>query len=100
MTAATMPTATIPAVFIAAAHATAWTQTNLGKTTEITHEGQTWTVLLPGMGTDGAGEPEPTKARITHYQGRGGDVEHVDVEATWGQTMRIVEAAMSATRVL
>lgn len=96
----TMPTATIPAVFAAAAHATAWTRTNLGKQTEITHEGQTWTVLLPEMTKNENGEPEPTKARITQYQGRGGDVENVDVEATWGQTMLIVDAAVCATRVL
>ncbi|PWI05493.1 hypothetical protein DIZ27_38845 [Streptomyces sp. NWU339] len=94
-----MDTATISAVFTKAATATAWTQTNLGKVTEVTHEGQTWTVLLPGMGTDEAGEATPSKARITGRLGYGGTTFE-DIEATWGQTMGIVEAAVSATRVL
>lgn len=96
--AATEP-AHIAAVFIAAAHATTWTQTDLGKSTEITHEGQTWTVLLPGMDTDEAGGAIPAKARITSYQGHGTTV-NLGVEATWGKTIGIVEAAMAATRVL
>lgn len=89
--------ATLTTVFATAATSTTWIQANLGKATEVNHEGQTWTVLLPGMGTDEAGNATPTKARITGYQGYGG-TEFTDVEATWAQTVGIVDAALAATR--
>ncbi|MFF5668839.1 hypothetical protein ACFY8S_01665 [Streptomyces hygroscopicus] len=91
--------ATFTAVFAAAASSTAWIQTNLGKVTEVTVDGQTWTVLLPSMGTDEAGQPTPSKARITGHLGYGG-TQFTDVEATWGQTIGVVEAAMAATRII
>ncbi|MEU1180603.1 hypothetical protein ABZ464_23675 [Streptomyces sp. NPDC005820] len=93
-----MDAATFTAVFAAAASSTTWIQTNLGKVTEVNHEGQTWTVLLPGMGTDEAGEATPSKARITGHHGFGG-TEFADVEANWGQTMGVVDAAMAAARI-
>ncbi|MGW1659104.1 hypothetical protein [Streptomyces atratus] len=52
--------ATLTIVFATAATSTTWIQTNLGKATEVNHEGQTWTVLLPGMGTDEASNATPT----------------------------------------
>ncbi|WP_019061734.1 hypothetical protein [Streptomyces prunicolor] len=91
-------TTTTTAVFAAAATSTTWIQTNLGKVTEVNHEGQTWTVLLPGMGTDEAGQATPTRARITGSEGYGG-TELTDVEATWGQTIGIVDAALAAARI-
>ncbi|GGZ73112.1 hypothetical protein ACFOOM_01060 [Streptomyces echinoruber] len=85
-------------IFSKAATSTTWTQTNLGKVAEVTHQDLTWTVLLPGMGTDEAGESTPSKARITGYQGYGG-TEFMEVEATWAQTIGIVDAALAATRI-
>lgn len=93
-----MDAATFTAVFAVAATSTTWTQTNLGNVTEVSHAGQTWTVLLPGMGTDENGEATPSKARITGHFGFGG-TEFADVEATWGQTTGIVDAAMAAFRI-
>lgn len=93
-----MDAATFTAVFATAASSTTWTQTNLGKVTEVNHEGQTWTVLLPGMGTDEDGQATPSKARITGRLGYGG-TEFTDVEATWAQTMGVVDAAMAAARI-
>lgn len=77
------------AVFTAAATATAWTPTNLGPRTQITHDGYTWTVQLPAEGTG--------LARIVGRDGYGG-AEVLDICATPGQTVGIVEAAVSALR--
>lgn len=83
--------AVISEVFATAGNATAWTRTNLGATTEVTHGSYTWTVVLPASS-------EPTKARVTGRHGYGG-TEYPQAEATWGQTLRIVEAAQSALRI-
>ena len=77
------------AVFAAAAIATGWTRTNLGPRTNVTHGTYTWTVQLPAAGQG--------KARITGRDGYGG-AEFTQVEATWGQTAAIVDAAMAALR--
>jgi hypothetical protein len=77
------------AVFAAAAQATAWKSTNLGPRTEITHAGYTWTVQLPAEGHG--------VARIVGRDGYGG-AEVLDIPATPGQTIGIVEAAVSALR--
>ncbi|CAM5479608.1 MULTISPECIES: hypothetical protein [Streptomyces] len=85
-----MDAATITAVFAAAATATYWTRSNLGLTTEVSVEdGYRYTVRLP----KGSG-----KAYIAGRDGYGGD-EFFDIEATWGETFPIVEAAMAATRI-
>ncbi|MEU7092990.1 hypothetical protein [Kitasatospora aureofaciens] len=88
---ATISAETATTVFTAAARATHWTRTNLGLRTEVSHGGYGWTVELP------AGD-EPHRARIA-FRDSWGNVEHLDVPATWGQTLPIVEAAMAATRV-
>lgn len=82
------PTASA-AVFSAAAISTTWTSTNLGPRTEINHDGYTWTVELPAEGHG--------NARIAGQYGYGG-TELLDIPATPAQTIRIVEAAMSALR--
>lgn len=85
-----MDATAISAIFTAAATATSWQRTNLGLRTEVTHGGFDWTVQLPR---------ESGRAYIAGSGGWGGDTAEY-VEATWGQTFPIVEAAMSATRVL
>jgi len=77
------------AVFAAAANATAWKSTNLGPRTEVNHAGYTWTVQLPAEGTG--------PARITGREGHGG-TDFLDITATPGQTVGIVDAAVSALR--
>ncbi|MFI2426517.1 hypothetical protein ACH5A7_20875 [Streptomyces sp. NPDC018955] len=77
------------AVFTAATQATAWTSTNLGPRTHVSHDGYTWTVQLPAEGTG--------PARIVGRDGYGG-AEVLDIPATAGQTVGIVEAAVSALR--
>jgi hypothetical protein len=85
-----MDATTISAVFTAAATATSWKNTNLGPTTEVsTEDGYRYTVRLP----KGSG-----KAFIAGRDGYGGG-EFLDVEATWSQTLPIVEAVMAATRI-
>lgn len=75
------------AAFAAAADPTAhWTRTNLGPRTEICHHGYTWTVELPASGEG--------KARITGRYGYGG-TERIDIEATWAQTIAIVDQAQA-----
>ncbi|MFF6801091.1 hypothetical protein [Streptomyces sp. NPDC012616] len=93
-----MDATTTNAVFAAAATSTTWLRTNLGTIAEVSVDGHTWTVLLPGMGTDEAGHKVPSKARITGRLGYGG-TEFTDIEATWGQAIGIVDAAMSAIRI-
>jgi hypothetical protein len=90
----TIATKTADLVFAAATVHVSWKRTNLGLTTEITHGSYTWTVLLPVT----AGS-EPAKARITGRDGFGGS-EVLDVEATWGQTMAVTDAAMGALRTV
>jgi hypothetical protein len=84
-----MDTTLTNSVFAAAAAATRWTSTNLGPRTEVDHAGYTWTVELPAEGQG--------NARIAGRYGYGG-TELLDVQATPGQTIGIVEAAMSAFR--
>lgn len=85
-----MDAATTTAVFTAAASAASWKNTNLGLTTEVSSKDGYWyTVRLP----KGSG-----KAFIAGRDGYGGG-EFLDIEATWGQTLPIVEAAMAATRI-
>lgn len=84
-----MDTTLTDTVFTAAAQATRWTSTNLGPRTEIAHCGYTWTVELPAEGQG--------NARITGRYGYGG-TELLDIPATPGQTVGIVEAAVSALR--
>ncbi|QKW06964.1 hypothetical protein HUT18_11710 [Streptomyces sp. NA04227] len=82
--------AVIAEVLTKAGIATNWTQTNLGALTEVSHGGYSWTVNLP------PGEDEvPAKARVTGRLGYGG-TEHMDAEATWGQTIAIVDAFMAS----
>ncbi|KUN32502.1 hypothetical protein AQJ11_02960 [Streptomyces corchorusii] len=85
-----MDAATITAVFTAAATAQSWTRTNLGLTTQVSAEdGYRYTVRLP---------KDSGKAFIAGRDGHAGD-ELLDIEATWGLTLPIVEAAMAATRI-
>lgn len=83
------PMPSTDAVFAAAADATTWTRTNLGPRTEISHDGYLWTVDLPATGSG--------PARITGRHGYGG-TEHIVVQATPGQTIGIVDAAMASLR--
>lgn len=80
---------TTTAVFTAAGQATAWTRTNLGPRTEISHAGYLWTVELPASG-EGVAE-------ISGKVGHGG-WEFLQAAATPAQTIHIVEAAMAALR--
>jgi hypothetical protein len=80
---------TTTAVFAAAATATRWTRTNCGPRTTITHAGYTWTVELPATGEG--------KARIVGRDGHAG-AEHLDVEATWSETIAIVDQAQAGLR--
>ncbi|MFE2346159.1 hypothetical protein [Kitasatospora cineracea] len=89
----TITAETASVLFTAAATATNWKATNLGRMTDINHGGDTWTVLLPSGGPD-----EPVKAEITWRSGWGG-TDYVGLQATWGQTLQIVEAALAATRI-
>lgn len=82
-------TATTADVFAKAAASTVWTRTNLGPTTTVTHAGYTWTVRLPAEGYGAAS--------ITGRDGHGGS-EVLDVAATAGQTISVVEAAVGALR--
>ncbi|MEH0579061.1 MULTISPECIES: hypothetical protein [Streptomyces] len=77
------------AIFTAATTATNWTNTNLGLTATVSAEGYDYTVRLP----KGSG-----KAFIAGRDGFGGS-EFLEVEATWAQTLEIVEAAMAATHI-
>ncbi|KQW13543.1 hypothetical protein [Streptomyces sp. Root369] len=79
----------IAAIFTAAATATSWKRTNLGLSTEVAHGGLTWGVQLP---------QDSGRAYISGSSGHGGDTCEY-IEATWPQTLPIVEAAMTATRV-
>lgn len=85
--------AVIAEVLTKAGTATNWTQTNLGAITEVSHGGYTWTVNLP----PDTGEVPP-KARVTGRLGYGG-TEHLDVEATYGQTIAIVDSVMASRRL-
>ena len=76
-------------IFAKAGTATVWTRTNLGLTTSVNHAGNTWTVRLPAEGYGAA--------VITGRDGFGG-AELMDVAATPGQTIAVVEAAVSALR--
>lgn len=77
------------AVFTAAATATAWIRTDLGLRTEVVHAGYTWTVELPAS--------RQGVARIAGRDGYGG-TEFLDVPASPGQTIGIVDAACTALR--
>jgi Tfp pilus assembly protein PilV len=92
-----MDTATSAAVFATAAASTTWTPTNLGLSTEVTHDFYRWTVRIPPAELGTWGEEVPARARIVGRSGYGG-TEHLDVEANWGQTACIVDAAMRAVR--
>ncbi|TFV33186.1 hypothetical protein E4K10_30365 [Streptomyces sp. T1317-0309] len=84
-----MDAAAIAASFTAAGTATHWTSTRLGLTTQVDEGGYTYCIRLP----KGSG-----KAFIASRDAYGGG-EHLDIEATWTQTMTIVDAAMAATRI-
>ncbi|MFB7113483.1 hypothetical protein [Streptomyces sp. NPDC056291] len=86
-----MDAATSSAIFTAAATATSWKKLNTGLTTTVSHGGYVWTVQLPPS-------EEGAKAEIIACSGYGG-TEFMTVQATWGQTFEIVEAAMAATRL-
>ncbi|MYR55030.1 hypothetical protein GTY54_01800 [Streptomyces sp. SID625] len=86
---ATIPATTLTALFASAAEATRWHRTNLGLHTEISHAGYDWTVISPDGG----------RAYLAGRRGWGGD-ESLYIEATGVETNRIVEAAVSATRLL
>jgi hypothetical protein len=86
--------ATAELVFSIAAARGSWKRTNLGATAEVTYGSYTWTVLVPA-----ASGSDPVKARIVGRDGFGGS-EFLDVEATWGQTMDVTDAAMSALRTV
>ncbi|MFZ3595076.1 hypothetical protein [Streptomyces sp. BH104] len=88
----------IAEVFTAAGTATAWRHTNIGAIAEVSHGGYTWTVNLPTAGRDGE-EEAPARARIIGRFGWGG-TEGMSVNATWGQTIPIVDAVMTSRRVL
>lgn len=76
-------------IFAKAAASANWTRTNLGPTTTVNHDGDTWTVRLPAEGYGAA--------TITGRDGFGGS-EVLSISATAGQTIGIVEAAVSALR--
>ncbi|WP_225846926.1 hypothetical protein [Streptomyces sp. HPF1205] len=80
----------INAIFTAAAGATDWQRTDLGLSTKVRYAGSEWTVQLP---------PDSGRACIPGVLGDGCEMSAC-VVATWLQTMPIVEAAMSATRLL
>ena len=84
-----MDETTATAIFTAALTATRWHRTNLGLHTEVDHGGFTWTVQLP---------QESGRAYISGSTGWGGDTSTF-VEATWGETLPLVEAAMAAIRI-
>lgn len=78
------------AIFAAAADPAAhWTRTNLGPRTEIHHGCHTYTVELPA---DGEGQ-----ARIVARDGYGG-TESLHIEATWPETIAIVDQAQADLR--
>ncbi|MEU1853926.1 hypothetical protein ABZ499_32885 [Streptomyces sp. NPDC019990] len=85
-----MDQATTTAIFAKAATATTWQSTNLGLRATVDHDGFTWTVQLPKEGEG--------RAYISGSTGHGGDTSDY-VEATWGETFQIVEAALAATRI-
>ncbi|MGY3199754.1 hypothetical protein [Streptomyces sp. TE5632] len=87
---ASIPETTLTAIFTAAAGATSWKRTTLGLTTEITRGCDTWVVRLPPEGEGGA--------FIDGCYGYGGS-ESAYAEATWSETIRIVDAALAATRL-
>ncbi|MDH6189159.1 hypothetical protein M2168_002191 [Streptomyces sp. CZ24] len=82
------PTA-IAEIFAGAATATSWQRTTLGLNTRVAHGGFDWTVQLP---------LESGRAYIAGSSGWGGDTCEY-IEATWGETFPIVDAALNATRV-
>ena len=85
-----MEESAISAIFTAAATATSWERTGLGLRTTVPHDGYDWIVRLPkGNG----------RAFIAGSTGWGGDTSDF-IEATWAETGPIVEAAVSATRIL
>lgn len=85
-----MDATTTAAIFTAAATATNWQRTGLGLSTSVPHGGFDWTVLLPKEGQG--------RAYIAGSSGRGGDTSEY-IEATWGETFAIVDAALAATRL-
>ncbi|MEV6565893.1 hypothetical protein [Streptomyces kronopolitis] len=86
------------AVFGAAQRSTSWKHNSLGAVTEVTHAGHTWTVNLPPAQLDDYGREAPVRARIIGRFGYGGS-EVLNVDATWGQTVGLVDAVMAARRV-
>ncbi|MEU6595291.1 hypothetical protein ABZ923_39875 [Streptomyces sp. NPDC046881] len=85
-----MDATTTVAIFTAAATATNWQRNGLGLSVEVPFDGFDWTVRLPKEGHG--------KAYIAGSSGWGGDTAEY-IEATWGETARIVDAALAATRV-
>ncbi|MET7809792.1 hypothetical protein ABZT26_02895 [Streptomyces sp. NPDC005395] len=85
-----MDAVTTSTVFAKAASADYWIKTNLGLTAYVNEAGYTYTVRLPKEGFG--------KAFIAGRSGYGG-CELFDLEATWAQTLPIVERAQSATRI-
>ncbi|MEV6738672.1 hypothetical protein AB0N14_17755 [Streptomyces sp. NPDC051104] len=84
-----MDATTITAIFEAATTSD-WRRTGQGLSTEVRVDGFDWTVRLPKEGQG--------RAFIAGSSGWGGDTAEY-IEATWGETFAIVEAAMAATRV-
>ncbi|MFD0209141.1 hypothetical protein ACFVH9_08385 [Streptomyces hirsutus] len=84
-----MDQATITAIFTAAAGATSWKRTNLGLRATVDHGGYTWTVQAP---------QDSGPAYIAGSSGYGGSTSEY-IEASWAQTIPIVDAAMAATRL-
>ncbi|MGJ3558931.1 hypothetical protein ACR6C2_08100 [Streptomyces sp. INA 01156] len=84
-----MDQASITAIFAAAAGATGWKRNSLGLQAKVSHGGFTWTVRAP---------QDAGKAYIAGSSGYGGETSEY-IEATWPETIRIVDAAMAATRI-
>ncbi|MFJ1607008.1 hypothetical protein ACIOHS_27095 [Streptomyces sp. NPDC088253] len=85
-----MDATTTAAIFTAASTATSWKRTNLGLSVEVPADGFDWTVRLPQEGHG--------KAYIAGSSGWGGDTAEY-IEATWGDTFAIIDAALAATRL-
>lgn len=79
----------VSAIFTAAATATSWQRTVLGLCAKVANGGCDWIVALPKEGEG--------KAYIAGSCGYGGETATF-IEATWGETIPIVDAAMAATR--
>jgi hypothetical protein len=85
-----MDQVTATAIFAKAADAADWKRTSRGLSAEIPQGGFTWTVRLPQEGEG--------RAYISGSSGWGGETGEY-IEATGLETIRIVEAAMAATRL-